>query len=118
MGKTIRREKLIVGKKMVRKKIVGKKIRHWQKNSSFLPTFFPDKVLGILATFQQDNTSRVGHLFEIALLDTVAFPSEKSKVFTHEGDKMAYINGTSREKLIVPGREDVILMGNGTTEGS
>ena len=44
------------------------------------------KILRILVTVQKDNTCRVGHLFEIALLDFVAFRFDKSNVFVHEGE--------------------------------
>ena len=45
-----------------------------------------DKILRILVTVQEDNACRVGHLFEIALLDLVAFRFDKSNVFLHEGE--------------------------------
>ena len=75
------------------------------------------KIVRILTTFQQDNTCRVGHLFEIALLDTVAFHFDKNNVFIHEAEKMTYLNDTSREKFTVPDIDDDILMGNGTDRG-
>ena len=69
------------------------------------------KILEILSTLQQDNTSRIGHSFEIALLDTVTFHFDRSNVFIDKGEKMSYLNGTSKEKFIVPDTEDDILMG-------
>ena len=76
-----------------------------------------EKILRILATFQQDNTCRVGNFFEIALLDTVAFHFDKNNFFIHEGEKMTYLNDTSREKFTVPNIDDDIFMGNGTDRG-
>ena len=75
------------------------------------------KILRILSTFQQDNTCRVGDLFEIALLDTVAFHFDKNNVFIHEAEKMTYLNDTSRETFTVPDVDDDILLGNGTDRG-
>ena len=76
-----------------------------------------DKILRILATFQQDNTYRVGHLFEIGLLDTVAFHFDKSTIFIHEREKMTYHNRISTEEYTVPDLEDDILMGYGIDGG-
>ena len=76
-----------------------------------------DKILRIFVTFQQVNTCKIGHLFEIALLDTAAFHFDKSNVFIHEGEQLTYINGTSREKFTVPDIEIDIFLGNDTDSG-
>ena len=60
---------------------------------------------------------KIGHLFEIALLDTAAFHFDKSNVSIHEGEQLTYINGTSREKFTVPDIEIDILLGNDTDGG-